>query len=100
MLYEVITIRYPGSAVPEVLVVGAMSPCGERKNTGSCDGETWWGSCYGTQLDIMAPGVKIPTTDRQGSNGYSSVITSYSIHYTKLYDKNIFTRYFINTGYE
>ncbi len=65
-------IRYPGSAVPEVLVVGAMSPCGERKNTGSCDGETWWGSCYGTQLDIMAPGVKIPTTDRQGSNGYSS----------------------------
>lgn len=64
-------IRYPGSAVPEVLVVGAMSPCGERKSYSSCDGEGW-GSCYGTQLDIVAPGVKIPTTDRQGSYGYSS----------------------------
>jgi subtilisin family serine protease len=64
-------IRYPGSAVPEVLVVGAMSPCGERKNPNSCDGEGW-GGCYGNQLDIVAPGVKIPTTDRQGSQGYSS----------------------------
>lgn len=64
-------IRYPGSAIPEVLVVGAMSPCGERKNPSSCDGESW-GGCYGNQLDIVAPGVKIPTTDRQGGLGYSS----------------------------
>lgn len=64
-------IRYPGSAVPEVLVVGAMSPCGERKSPSSCDGESW-GGCYGNQLDIVAPGVKIPTTDRQGGLGYSS----------------------------
>jgi subtilisin family serine protease len=64
-------IRYPGSAVPEVLVVGAMSPCGERKSPSSCDGESW-GGCYGNQLDIVAPGVKIPTTDRQGGSGYSS----------------------------
>jgi len=63
-------IRYPGSAVPEVLVVGAASPCGERKNFSSCDGEGW-GACYGSQLDIVAPGVKIPTTDRQGNQGYS-----------------------------
>lgn len=64
-------IRYPGSAVPEVLVVGAMSPCGQRKSPSSCDGEGW-GGCYGSQLDIVAPGVKIPTTDRQGSQGYST----------------------------
>lgn len=64
-------IRYPGSAIPEVLVVGAMSPCGERKNPSSCDGESW-GGCYGNQLDVVAPGVKIPTTDRQGGLGYSS----------------------------
>ncbi|WP_309280873.1 S8 family serine peptidase [Fluviicola sp.] len=65
-------IRYPGSAIPEILVVGAMSPCGQRKSLSSCDGENWWGSCYGTQLDIVAPGVKIPTTDRQGGLGYNS----------------------------
>ncbi|PTT75835.1 MULTISPECIES: S8 family serine peptidase [unclassified Chryseobacterium] len=66
------TIRYPGSWNPQILVVGALSPCGERKNPGSCDGENWWGSCYGSQLDIMAPGVKMPTTDRQGGNGYNA----------------------------
>ena len=48
-----------------------MSPCGERKNLNSCDGENFWGSDYGNELDIMAPGVLIPTTDRQGTNGYN-----------------------------
>jgi subtilisin family serine protease len=62
-------IRYPGGANPRILVIGALSPCGERKNPSSCDGE-FWGSCFGTQLDVMAPGVKISTTDRQGGNGY------------------------------
>ncbi|WP_109096998.1 S8 family serine peptidase [Aquimarina sp. AU58] len=65
-------IRYPGNSNPDVLVVGAMSPCAERKNPSSCDGENRWGSCYGSQLDIVAPGVKMPTTDRQGINGYST----------------------------
>jgi subtilisin family serine protease len=64
-------IRYPGSAIPEVLVVGAMSPCGERKSFNTCDGENFWGSCYGNQLDIVAPGVLNPTTDQQGANGYN-----------------------------
>ena len=63
------SIRYPGIWDPRILVVGALSPCGQRKSPTSCDGEGW-GSCYGAQLDIMAPGVKMPTTDRQGSNGY------------------------------
>jgi subtilisin family serine protease len=63
-------ILYPGGANPRVLVVGALSPCGQRKNPSSCDGETFWGSSYGSQLDVMAPGVKIATTDRQGTNGY------------------------------
>lgn len=57
-------IRYPGNSNPDIIVVGAISPCGERKNPGSCDNENWWGSCYGTQLDIVAPGVLISTTDR------------------------------------
>jgi subtilisin family serine protease len=54
-------IRYPGGAIPRIIVVGALSPCGERKNPSSCDGEGW-GSCFGTQLDVMGPGVKIPST--------------------------------------
>jgi len=66
-------IRYPGSAIPEVLIVGAISPCGERKNPSSCDGESNWGSCYGNQLDVVAPGVLITTTDRQLINGYNPI---------------------------
>jgi subtilisin family serine protease len=63
-------IRYPGNSNPAIIVVGAASPCGERKNPNSCDNEGW-GSCYGAQLDVVAPGVLIPTTDRQGNNGYN-----------------------------
>lgn len=63
-------VKYPASSIPEILVVGAMSPCGERKSLSSCDGETW-GSNYGEALDIVAPGVKIQTTDLPGSDGYS-----------------------------
>jgi len=48
-----------------------MSPDGKRKNPGTIDGENW-GSNYGPTLDIVAPGVKIYTTDRTGSNGYAS----------------------------
>ncbi|WP_025743061.1 S8 family serine peptidase [Aquimarina pacifica] len=64
-------IRYPGNNNPDILVVGAMSPCGERKSPDSCDGESWWGSCFGAELDVVAPGVLIPTTDRQEGSGYS-----------------------------
>lgn len=65
-------ITYPGT-LDDVIAVGALSPCGERKNLSSCDGETEWdGSNYGPQLDIMAPGVFIPTTDRTGGDGYTT----------------------------
>ena len=65
-------INYPASEIPDIIVVGAMSPCGERKKSSSCDGESFWGSNYGPELDIVAPGVKIPTTDLSGVAGYSS----------------------------
>ena len=63
-------VIYPASSNPDIVAVGAMSPCGERKSPSSCDNETWWGSCFGNELDVVAPGVLIPTTDRQGSAGY------------------------------
>lgn len=65
-------VSYPANSNPDIVVVGAMSPCGERKTPTSCDGENWWGSDFGSQLDVMAPGVKIQTTDRQGGNGYNN----------------------------
>jgi len=64
-------VIYP-STRPEVISVGASSPCDERKQPSSCDGEGWWGSCYGNELDIMSPGVKIYTTDITGSGGYNN----------------------------
>jgi subtilisin family serine protease len=63
-------INYP-AGFTNCVAVGALSPCNERKNPSSCDGETWWGSNYGTGLDFLAPGVLIVTTDIQGSPGLS-----------------------------
>lgn len=52
------------------IAVGASSMCDERKNPNDCSDETW-GSSYGKSLDVVAPGVKIATTDMTGGNGYS-----------------------------
>lgn len=52
------SIDYP-AAYGNSMAVGALSPCNERKSPSSCDGETWWGSNYGTGLDVMAPGVHL-----------------------------------------
>ncbi len=64
--------RYPGNSNPKILVVGAMSPCGERKSETSCDNESFWGSCYGDKIDVVAPGVKMYTTDIVRSDGYTT----------------------------
>jgi hypothetical protein len=63
------TVIYPAS-LKAVVAVGASSPCDQRKNTKSCDGELGWGSNYGLDLDVMAPGVQILTTDISGAAGY------------------------------
>jgi subtilisin family serine protease len=62
---------YPATYAPTISVI-AMSMCNQRKNPSSCDGETWWGSNFGTGADVAAPGVKIFATDISGSAGYST----------------------------
>ncbi|WP_300366968.1 S8 family serine peptidase, partial [Hydrogenimonas sp.] len=62
-------VNYPAK-YEETIAVGAMSPCGERKNRESCDREWWWGSDYGPELDVVAPGAMIPTTD-MSEGGYA-----------------------------
>lgn len=64
------SIDYP-ARYDEVIAVGALSPCNERKNPSSCDGEATWGSNYGTNIDLMAPGVRIHTTDIRGGGGFN-----------------------------
>lgn len=69
------SVNYP-AIYPEAMAIAATSPCDERKNPSSCDGEGW-GSSYGPELDCAAPGVKIYTTSLYGNytpsfNGTSS----------------------------
>ena len=65
------SVHYPAT-LTEVIAVAATSMCDQRKSPSSCDGETWWGSDFGTSLDIAAPGVKIYTTDISGGTGYDA----------------------------
>jgi subtilisin family serine protease len=60
------------AAYANVIGVGALSPCNERKTPTSCDGENFWGSNYGPDLDVLAPGVLIHTTDIRGAGGFSA----------------------------
>lgn len=70
-------MNYPSNH-NKVISVGAASPSGERKSPSSSDGEYWWGSNYGVDIqdnrnavDIMGPTI-LPTTDISGSAGYAS----------------------------
>lgn len=64
-------VAFPAN-LENTIAVGAASMCGTRKSRTSCDGETNWGSNYGKELHVLAPGVKIPTTDIRGSAGKNS----------------------------
>lgn len=61
-----IPVRWPVNMFG-VLTVGASTKLDKRKEY---QGD--WGSCYGTGLEVVAPGVEIPTTDNSGQCGYSS----------------------------
>lgn len=58
----------------DIIVVGAMSTCAKRVHFSTClHGEDWdnvsWGSNFGLHLDVVAPGIWIPTTDVTGEYG-------------------------------
>jgi len=61
---------YPVNSNDDFIVVGAISPCAERRSPNSCDsdGNPLKGSAYGQELDVVAPGVFIPTTVLQLNN--------------------------------
>ena len=64
-------IGFPAT-VDGVLTVGASNQWDERKTKRSKDGEAHWGSNTGPELDVMAPGVSIRTTDMAGGAGYDA----------------------------
>lgn len=71
---DIAGVIYPASLSPTVrgmMAVGASNEWDQRKSKTSLDGENWWGSNHGPEVDIVAPGVHIFTTDIMGGAGYA-----------------------------
>lgn len=64
-------VSFPGT-VRDVLTVSASNEFDEFKTKTSRDGEDWWGSNFGPEVDIAAPGVHNLTTDISGLAGYTN----------------------------
>lgn len=61
--------RFPGSDA-RTLCVGGTNRSDERKRIGDSSSEDWWGASFGPDVDVVAPCLEIPTTDRLGGDGY------------------------------
>lgn len=65
-------VYFPASAHEQVLAVGAVNPCGTRCTDGVCNLQADGGSNWGPELDVMAPGQFIYSTDATGTQGYNA----------------------------
>jgi hypothetical protein len=77
-------VTYPATLSPTIrglMAVSATNEWDQLKSPTSLDGENWWGSCYGPQVDVAAPGVHIYATDIMGSAGYGA--GNYSIKFQR-----------------
>lgn len=81
------TLLWPAN-LDKTIAVGASSMCDERKNPADCSGEAWGGN-YDEKLDLVAPGVKISTTDMTGSAGYSMNAYTYGFNGTSASCPNV-----------
>jgi len=63
--------RFPGSDA-RTLCVGGSNRSDERKRIGDSSSENWWGASYGPDVDVVAPCLEMPTTDRLAASGYSA----------------------------
>lgn len=64
------SVTFP-AILPGVICVSASNQFDEPKTKTSHDGESWWGSCFGPEVTVAAPGVRNYTTDITGTGGYS-----------------------------
>ncbi|MEO8180438.1 MAG: S8 family serine peptidase [Deltaproteobacteria bacterium] len=60
------------ASLPNVVCVAASNEFDEPKTKTSHDGENWWGSSFGPEVLIAAPGVHNYTTDITGVAGYNA----------------------------
>ncbi|MCP5002561.1 MAG: S8 family serine peptidase, partial [Planctomycetes bacterium] len=67
-------VSYPAnlSSSKTIIAVSATNEWDEFKTKTSQDGEFWWGSNFGPEVNIAAPGVHIATTDIRGADGYTA----------------------------
>jgi len=63
-------VAFPGT-LADVLTVSASNEYDEAKTPTSKDGEKWWGTNHGPEVDVAAPGVHNMTTDIGGADGYT-----------------------------
>ena len=63
-------VSFPGT-LADVLTVSASNEYDEAKTLTSKDGENWWGTNHGLEIDVAAPGVHNMTTDIGGADGYT-----------------------------
>lgn len=61
-------VEFPAT-LTGAIAVGAVNLADEPKTRTSSDGENWWASNQGPEMDIAAPAVRIQTTDIAGGGG-------------------------------